>query len=258
MNKEVVFVTLVEIEERENIAVMKFTNGVTNPINLDFIKELSDSLKTLEEDSSVTGVVLTGSNDKFFSIGFDLPTLYKKGKKEIRTFYVAYNRLSLFLYTYPKPTVAAMNGHAIAGGCILALCCDYRVIASGRKLMGLNEIKLGLPVPYPGDVILKEIIGSRYAQMIMEMGDFYGPDELMQMGMVNQIEKQKGVLEKSIEQARLLGGYPAQAFGMIKRNRVNKVKKHIMEDLDEKENYFLKCWFSDETRKLLKEAKKKF
>jgi enoyl-CoA hydratase/carnithine racemase len=249
---------MVEIEEHKNVTVLRMTNGVTNPINLDFVKEISDNLKTLKEDSSVEGVVLTGNNDKFFSIGFDLPTLYKQEKNEIRTFYVAYNRLSLLLYTYPKPTVAALTGHAIAGGCILALCCDYRVIGSGRKLMGLNEIKLGLPVPYPGDIILKEIIGTRYAQMIMEMGEFYGPEELMQMGMVNQIEKQKMVLDKAIEQAKLLGDYPNQAFSMIKRNRVDRVKELILKDLDEKENYFLKCWFSDETRKLLKEAKKKF
>ena len=71
----------------------------------------------------------------------------------------------------------------------MAICCDYRVIASGKKLMGLNEIKLGVPVPYPGDVILKQIIGTRYAQMIMEMGEFFGPEQLMQMGMVNQVEK---------------------------------------------------------------------
>jgi len=249
---------LVEIENQDNVAIMRLTNGVTNPISLDLIKEISQNLKELKEDPSVCSVVLTGSNDKFFSIGFDLPNLYKKGEKEIRTFYRSYNRLCMDLYTYPKPTVAALTGHAIAGGCILAICCDYRVIASGKKLMGLNEIKLGVPVPYPGDVILKQIIGTRYAQMIMEMGEFFGPEQLMQMGMVNQVEKLKSVMERAVEQAKLLGDYPDMAYRMIKKNRVESVKEQIMENLDEKEQYFLKCWFSDETRKLLKKATKKF
>jgi enoyl-CoA hydratase/carnithine racemase len=249
---------LMKIEHKDNVAILRLTNGVTNPISLELIKDISKNLKKLKEDSSVGGVVLTGSNNKFFSIGFDLPNLYKQGEKQIRTFYKSYNRLCLNLYTFPKPTVAALTGHAIAGGCILALCCDYRVIASGKKLMGLNEIKLGVPVPYPGDVILKQIIGTRYAQMIMEMGEFFGPESLLQMGMVNEIERIKIVLERSIRQAKLLGEYPSSAYRIIKTNRVENVKDHIIENLEEKEQYFLKCWFSDETRKLLKEATKKF
>lgn len=249
---------MIEIEHLENLAVLRLKNGVTNPINLEFVNEISGSISELKDDSSVHSIVMTGSNDKFFSIGFDLPTLYKLNDKDVKKFYQAYNRLCLDLYAYPKPTVAALTGHAIAGGCILALCCDYRVLASGKKLMGLNEIKLGLPVPYPGDLILKQIIGTRYAQMIMEMGDFYGPDQLMQMGVVNQVVKPKGVLEKSLEQAKLLGDYPSPAFKMIKKNRVDPVVNGIKDNLEEKENYFLKYWFSDETRKLLKEATKKF
>jgi enoyl-CoA hydratase/carnithine racemase len=249
---------LIKIENQDNVAIIRLTNGVTNPISLELIKEISQNLKELKENSSVSGVVFTGSNDKFFSIGFDLPNLYKQGEKEIRTFFRAYNRLCIELYSYPKPTVAALTGHAIAGGCILAICCDYRVIASGKKLMGLNEIKLGVPIPYPGDVILKQIIGTRYAQMIMEMGEFFGPEQLIQMGMVNQVERSKSVLERAVEQAKLLGDFPEMAYRMIKKNRVEKVNEQIMENLEEKEQYFLNCWFSKETRKLLKEATKKF
>jgi enoyl-CoA hydratase/carnithine racemase len=249
---------LVKIENQDNVSILKMLNGVTNPINLEFVREISSNLEYLKNDQSVGGIVLCSDNNKFFSIGFDLPNLYKLNEKDIRTFYGSYNRLCLDLYTFPKPTVAALTGHAIAGGCILALACDYRIIASGKKLMGLNEIKLGLPVPYPGDIILKHITGIRFSQMIMEMGDFYGPEELLQMGMVNGIVKQKSVMEKSIEQAKLLGDYPPQAFKMIKRNRVEDVKKQIIEKLDEKEKYFLKSWFTEETRELLKEAAKKF
>jgi enoyl-CoA hydratase/carnithine racemase len=249
---------LTKIEFDEGVSIIKMTSGVTNPISLKLIEEISKTLEELLENPETLGVVLTGSNEKFFSIGFDLPNLYKQGKEEMRTFYRSYNRLCLDIYTYPKPTVAALTGHAIAGGCILALCCDYRVIASGKKLMGLNEVKLGVPIPYPGDIILKQIIGTRFAQMVMEVGEFYEPEALMQMGMVNDVVRQKEVLKKALEHARLLGGYPPMAYRMIKKNRVEKIKEQILEDLDDKEQYFLKCWFSDGTRKLLKEATKKF
>lgn len=77
----------------------------------------------------------------------------------------------LALYTLPKPVVAAITGHAIAGGCILALCCDYRFISEGRKLMGLNEVKLGVPVPYLADRVLHALVGTRYAREIIESGE---------------------------------------------------------------------------------------
>ena len=68
----------------------------------------------------------------------------------------------------------------------MALCCDYRFIAEGRKLMGLNEVKLGVPVPYLGDCILRHLVGARHARDIMDTGDFYHPEVLLQMGMVDQ------------------------------------------------------------------------
>ena len=98
------------------------------------------------------------------------------------------------LFTFPKPTAAAISGHAIAGGCILTLCCDYRYIAEGRKLMGLNEIKLGVPVPYVADCILRSLVGFRHAREIMESGDFYQPETSFQKGLVDAVLPLENVL----------------------------------------------------------------
>jgi enoyl-CoA hydratase/carnithine racemase len=162
------------------------------------------------------------------------------------------------LYTLPKPTIAALTGHAIAGGCVLALCCDYRFIAEGKKLMGLNEIKLGVPVPYPGDRILSQMVGARKAQEIMEGGEFYPPEESYKIGMVDQVSPLEQVLPEAIKQAKLLGAMPNKAYGMIKRNRVEGVESQVQAQLAKKEKFFLECWYSDETRKRLQEAIKKF
>ncbi len=124
--------------------------------------------------------------------------------------------------------------------------------------MGLNEIKLGLPVPYPGDRILTQIVGSQIAREIMEIGEFYPPEVSLEMGMVDQVFPSEQVLSKSIERAKLLGEYPAHAYKMIKQNRVENVRDEILKRLEEKQRYFLKCWDKDETQNLLKEATKKF
>lgn len=248
----------VAVEINDNVAVLELQRSVTNALNLDFIKEISNSLHDLEKEPEVIAIVLTSANDKFFCIGFDLPHLIELEKEGVETFYTTYNRLCLDLFSLPKPVVAAINGHAIAGGCILTLCCDYRFISEGRKLMGLNEIKLGLPVPYPGDRILTQIVGFRVAREIMETGEFYPSEVSLEMGMVDQVLPSDQVLTKSIERAKFLGNYPAHAYKMIKQNRVEKVKDEILENLEDRQRYFLRCWGNDETQNLLKEAIKKF
>jgi len=162
------------------------------------------------------------------------------------------------LYRWPKPTVAAIPGHATAGGCILALCCDYRFITEGRKLMGLNEIKLGVPVPYPADCILRQVVGTENAREIMDTGEFYPPEKLLQMGMVDQVLPLDQVLPKAIEKARLEGALPDETFGLSKRSRVGKIEAQILERLAEQEQLFVERWYSDETRERLREAMKKF
>jgi len=248
----------IKIEYHDDVAVIKLNNGVTNPLSLEFLREISKNLENLKNESSACSLVIASNNDKFFSIGFNIPQLYEQSEEEVKEFYKTYNRLCLDLYKLPKPTIAAITGHAIAGGCILALCCDFRFIAEGKKLMGLNEIKLGVPVPYPGDCILRELVGMRNARDIMEIGEFYPPLESLKLGMVDQVLPLKQVLTEAIERAKLLGAMPQEVFGIIKLNRVERIEEQILKHLEEKEQFFLECWHSDETRKRLKEAIKKF
>lgn len=248
----------VSVEFKDNVSILKLQRRVTNALDLEFLNEIQTNLNDLENDPEVRAIVFTSANDKFFCIGFDLPHLIELEKDGVKTFYTTYNELCLNLFTLPKPIIAAINGHTIAGGCILALCCDYRFISEGRKLMGLNEIKLGLPVPYPGDRILHQIVGPQYAKEIIEIGDFYPPEDSLEMGMVDQVFPSDQVLPQSIERAKLLGNYPSHAYRMIKQNRVEKVNDEILKNLEDKQEYFLKCWDKDETQSLLKEATKKF
>jgi enoyl-CoA hydratase/carnithine racemase len=164
----------------------------------------------------------------------------------------------LRLYTFPKPTVAAITGHAVAGGCILALCCDYRLIAEGKKLMGLNEIKLGVPVPYLADCVLQGIVGTRCARDMMDTGEFYVPADALRMGLVDAVFPVGDVLPKAVEKARLLGAWPPPAFALIKRNRVEQIEQRVMARREEKERLFVDCWYSEEARQRLKEAIEKF
>jgi len=124
--------------------------------------------------------------------------------------------------------------------------------------MGLNEIKLGVTVPYPCDCILNEIVIPSIARDILTLGDFYESDKLLTMGLVDEVHPLEDVLPKALEKAKLIGALPEKAFQIIKRNRVDDVVKKVGKGILEKENQFLDCWFSPEARDNLKEAMKTF
>jgi len=251
-------VDYINLENLNGVALVRLCRGTTNPIDLKLVNELSETLRQTREDSEILGVVLTGSNDKFFSIGFDIPGLYDLSIEDFTKFFSGFNSLSLDLYTHPKPVVAAVTGHATAGGCILALCCDYRFIAEGRKLMGLNEIRLGVPIPYPAYRILDQLVGFRNAREIIDSGRFFIPGESKELGMVDEILPAGAVEDSAIEKALSLSMAAPGAFALMKQDRTEKTAAEIRACTPEKESLFLECWYSSTARERLKEAMEKF
>jgi enoyl-CoA hydratase/carnithine racemase len=245
-------------ERGDGIAVLKLNNGVTNAVSQELVDELARNINELKSDPDTRGLVLTSMSEKFFCIGLDIPSLFELQREEFTAFYKAYNCLCLDLYTLPMPTVCALKGHAIAGGCILTLCCDYRIIAEGKKLMGLNEIKLGVPVPYPADRILHDLVGSLNAREIAGTGEFYGPAEALDLGLVDMILPADEVLQFSIDKAGQLAGMDRSAFGIIKHNRIGPVLDQIRANLESREEVFVDRWYAPETREKLKEAMESF
>ena len=249
---------MIRVEYLDQVAIVKLDRPVTNALSPELVHELGQTLQGVGRDPHVRGLVLASSNVKFFSIGFDIPRLFGLPREEFQAFYRDFNRVCLDLYTLPRPTVAAITGHATAGGCILALCCDYRLIAEGRKLVGLNEIRLGVPVPYLADCILRHLVGVRLARDVMDSGEFYPPATSLQMGLVDQVLPLEQVVPAAVEKARSLGAWSQEAFALIKRNRVEGIEAQALAHLEEQERAFVERWYSAEARARLKEAMDRF
>ncbi len=120
----------IRFERQSALMIVKLDRGVTNAIDGQLVQELSRILAQVRDDPQIRGLVLASANDKFFSIGLDIPHLLDLSKEDLAVFYRAFNCLCLHLFALPKPTIAAITGHAIRAGCILALCCDYRYVSS--------------------------------------------------------------------------------------------------------------------------------
>lgn len=245
-------------EMLDRIAIVKLDRDVTNAIHGELLNNLSTTMKSLASDGNVQGVVLTSANDKFFSIGLDIPLLFGFDEAQFRSFYHQFNEVCVELLRFPKPLVAALRGHAIAGGYILGLCCDYRLIAEGRKLVGLNEIKLGVPVPYVADCMLRTLIGFSRARQVMDHGAFYEPYDARNINLVDEIYPAEDLVERTVKCVGQLAGNDLTAFAAIKLNRLEPVLADIEAHIDAQESQFVEMWFSDPTRKRLQDAIKKF
>jgi enoyl-CoA hydratase/carnithine racemase len=248
----------VQIQHVDEMAVITLTKGVTNAIDGALVAQLSAALHTAAHDPQMRGIILTSSSNKFFSIGFDIPSLYRLPREEIVRFYNAFVQVCMELYTLPKPSVVAISGHALAGGCILALCCDQRLIADGRKLMGLNEVKLGIPVPFIAECILRQLLRGRDARQVLETGDFYAPEQLLAMGLVDRIEPTGRLLAAAMETARSLASPPLSAYAAIKHSRTQSVQAEVSAKQEERDRILIDSWYSQEARQLLRVAMEKF
>ncbi|HVN72569.1 MAG TPA: enoyl-CoA hydratase/isomerase family protein [Desulfomonilia bacterium] len=249
---------MISVSCRDGIAVANLSRGVTNALNLDLVHELDEILDKVEHDSGIRGLVLGSGSDKFFSIGFDIQQMFDFSREDFETFFRAFNDVCLRLYTLPKPTAAAITGHAVAGGCIMVLCCDYRFISDGKKYMGLNEIRLGVPVPYLADCILRDLAGTCAAQEIMETGRFYEPVESLRVGLVDEVAPSGEVSDRACEKVKSAGGWPPKAFAAIKRNRTEEIAKRVRNLQEAKHREFIDCWYSSDARALIREAMKRF
>ena len=247
-----------EVEYRDSVVTIKLDHQISNAINLEMVNGMTGVIREVKSDPRFKALILSSSNEKFFSIGFDIPRLFELDKQNFQIFYRSFNQLCLELFTLPKPTVAAITGHAIAGGCILVLCCDYRIISEGRKLMGLNEIKLGVPVPYLTHSILVSLIGKNRAGEVVDKGDFYRAEELFEMNMVDRVVALEDVLPLAGEQALLLASRSPDAYNLNKKMRVEKIEADFLKHREEMQDLFIRDWFSDDARRLLKEAMEKF
>ena len=248
----------ISIEISGTVAILELCRETTNAIDYPLVNELSGALQAIHSNDEVLSLVLASNNEKFFSIGLDIPHLYNLPREDFKNFFHDFNQFCIDLLSFPKPTIAAVTGHAIAGGCILTLCCDYRIIAEGRKLMGLNEVKLGVPVPYPAACILPYLVGYRNAREMMYTGNFCSPEEAFSMGLVDEVVPIEQIITKSRKKAKILSTGSAQAFAQIKMSHLEPIKTHIEKRLEDKEQRFIDRWYADETRINLQEAIEKF
>jgi len=166
--------------------------------------------------------------------------------------------LCLALFTLPIPTICVLSGHAVAGGNILALTCDYRYAASNDMKIGLNELKLGLPVPFLADMMLRHTVGNRYASQMIFSGEFMSFSDAKSIGLLDVVGPPDELEDFTINRLSQIASYSPQAFSAVKANKVQAIKHRYEKYGAAKNEEFLDGWFSDPVQQNLFEASAKF
>ena len=243
-----------ELETNDGIATLALSRGKVNALDGAVVAELRDRLSKLEVDPEVRAVVLTGRGP-FFSFGFDVPEFLNSSKADFAAFVAAFTELYTCLFLYSKPVVAALNGHAVAGGCMLALACDHRVMAVGKAKVSLNEITFGSSIFAGSAEMLRFQVGNAVATKILYSGALFSAEEALSLGLVEEIAPEDDVVSRAKRAARELGSRPAGAFenikALLRRPVVDEMRRREQASIRE----FVEIWYSPSTRASLEKIR---
>lgn len=241
----------VNVDRDEGVAVVRLQRGKVHALNDHVVEELFAVFTELEDDAAVGAVIFTGTG-KFFSFGFDIPGFMDYSRDDFRRYLEKFTGLYRYLFLFPKPVVAALNGHTVAGGCMLATTCDYRVMAAGKARISLNEVTFRSSVFAGSVVILKHCVGPRNAEKILESGAMYSAEQAQAMGLVDLVAPEENVMAEARRVAAGFAATAGPAFASIKRLLRASVLAGI--DAAEKESIdeFIDIWYSPATRENLK------
>ena len=206
---------MIEVSRDGAVAVVTIDRQeALNALDVATLSELRDRLRGLADDAAVRAVVLTGAGEKAFAAGADIKYMSGLGPEEAKAWGALGHEATGLLETMPKPTIAAVNGFALGGGCELALACDLRY-ASSRARLGQPEIDLGIVPGWGGTQRLARVCGVGVAKDLIFSGRTIDAEEALRVGLVHEIADP--VLERALESARGLAEKSALALALVKR-----------------------------------------
>jgi len=185
-----------------------------NALDVETLTELRDRLQDVAGDDDVRAVILTGAGEKAFAAGADIKYMSGLDVEQAKAWGALGHEAGRLLETMPKPTIAAVNGFALGGGCELALACDIRYAASNAKL-GQPEVNLGIIPGWGGTQRLARVCGLGVAKELIFTGRVVGADEALRIGLVNAVHDP--VLDKALETAALLASKSPIALRVMKQ-----------------------------------------
>ena len=224
-----------------------------NAIDEPFVQELVQVAGQLASDPGVRGVLLASAHPKLFCPGLDLVTLLEYDRAGMERFMRLFAEAVWALYSLRKPVVAAIGGHAVAGGCILALTADYRVLKRGGVQIGLNEVKVGVPLPWSVAVLLRASVPPSSLTQVALLGRNFADDDAVGVGLADQLADADGFEDFCRARLEEFADKDPDAVAVTKVYlRAGPLAEMRARERDEQRTW-LDRWFSDSTRERIRQ-----
>jgi len=205
---------MIEREVRDGIAILRLAHGKASALDTELMTALARAFEQ-EEQGLVRAVVLTGTGP-IFCAGVDLVRVAQGGRDYLRAFLPALDEGLRRLFAFPKPVVAAINGHAIAGGCILAAACDRRLMALGEGLVGVPELLVGVPFPGLALEILRDLLSPGEFREAVLTGATHTPEAALAYGFVDELVDHADLIDRAVAAATQLARVPRSTYALTK------------------------------------------
>lgn len=240
----------------DGIQTVSLNRGKANPINHQMVIDLRQLIHSSNQNTDIRGSILTGKPG-YFSAGLDVIELYSYDRDKMKSFWIDLAALLADLASSPKPWIAAVSGHSPAGGCVLALCCDQRVMAEGAYRIGLNEVPVGIVVPMPIYYLYANIIGERLAYQYLLEGRLMLPQEAQACGLVDAVVSDEALMTEA--NVRLQGYLKLNptVWQESKKSLRAPLHHHLTADFETTFASTLNHWWSPESRQQVGEMVQK-
>lgn len=231
--------------------LLRLAHGKASALDLEFLRALTSELDATVHDE-VRALVLTGSGS-IFSAGVDLVRLRDAGDGYLKEFLPAMHRCFERLFFLPIPTIAAVNGHAIAGGGVLTLACDYKLMARGAARIGLPEHVVGVPFPVLVLEMVRATLSPPVAQEALLRGSIYSPDEALARGFVNELVEAPELLSRAESVAREFAAIAPTTYRLSKERLRRPVRDAVDAARGADDSLTHATWDSKEVRDAVRE-----
>jgi enoyl-CoA hydratase len=205
---------VIERDLAQNILTIRLAHGKASALDLELCRALQHEIEAAAKSPDVRALILTGTGS-IFSAGVDLPRLINDGNKYAVDFVGALDAVLRALFLFPKPAIVAANGHAIAGGAIIAFACDYRLMSGGR--IGVPEALVGVPFPPLALEIVRFAVPRQHLQPMLYLAKIIEASEAKSIGIIDEVVPSENLLRRATEIARQLAEITPDAFRLTKR-----------------------------------------
>ena len=231
---------MLDFEERGEVAIMRLQHGKVNALDLELLLAITEAMRAVDQ---ARAVVITGSGS-VFSAGVDLQRIVAGGPSYVGEFLPALSESFMAIFDHPGPVVAAVNGHAIAGGCVIAAACDVRLMSQGK--IGLAELSVGVPFPPAAMEIMRHAVGPAIGHLVLTAA-LLDPAQAESIGLIQHVCTAEVLLESAVDRARQMARTPAGVFSVSKRQLQQPARDRIAARSGEEEAV-AEMWSSDRTR----------